>query len=104
MWSSSHPRCAGQRCHADSLPDSRGPAFLVYYGPAFLQKAGLLDPFGAMQVLAELLRVARTMWPLKTSLSGVTVTVRIDALKAGPELPAGLGASLERPGWTETVV
>jgi len=76
--------CEGQRYATDTLLDTRGPAFLVYYGPAFLQKAGMLDPSGAMQVLAELLRVARTVWPLKSSLGGVTVTVRIDALKAEP--------------------
>lgn len=74
--------CEGQRYSTDSLHDVRGPAFLVYYAPAFLQKAGLLDPQGAMRVLAEILRVARTMWPLRASLGGVTVTVRIDALKA----------------------
>jgi len=74
--------CSGQRCVADSVTDMRGPAFLVYYGPAFLQKAGLLDPVGAMTILAELLRVARSMWPLKLALAGTTVTLRIDAMKA----------------------
>jgi len=74
--------CEGQRYKTDALADMRGPAILIYYGPAFLQKAGLLDPLGAMQVLAELLRQARAMWPLKTTLAGVTITLRIDALKA----------------------
>lgn len=74
--------CEGQHYELDALRDGRGPAFLVYYGPAFLQKAGLLDPRGALSVLAELYRQARAMWPLRSNAAGTTVIVRIDALKA----------------------
>mmetsp|Transcript_2036 Transcript_2036/g.6165 ORF Transcript_2036/g.6165 Transcript_2036/m.6165 type:complete len:219 (-) Transcript_2036:165-821(-) len=74
--------CEGQKFVCDAMKDFRGPAFLVYYGPAFLQKAGLLDPLGALRILAEILRKARTMWPLMSSWAGATVVIRIDLLKA----------------------
>jgi len=89
--------CEGQRYQHDVLKDGRGPAFLVYYAPAFLQKAGLLDPNGALSILAEILRQARNMWPLKTAASGVNVTLKIDALKA--ETVAGCRSSHPEEAW-----
>jgi len=74
--------CAGQHYQHDAFRDQRGPALLLYYGPAFLQKAGLLDPFGALGILAEVLRQARSLWPLQASAGAETVTIRIDTLKA----------------------
>jgi hypothetical protein len=58
-----------------------GPAILVYYGPALLQKAGATDPSGSLTVLAEVFRQARFLFPLTPEMSNETVTVRIDALK-----------------------
>lgn len=75
--------CRDQVYRKDTLKDHHpeaGPAFLVYYGPALLQKNGD-DPAGALQVLAEVLRQARTLWPLDVSQGNETVSVRIDALK-----------------------
>jgi len=75
--------CREQVYRRDTLKDHHpetGPAFLVYYGPALLQKNGD-DPAGALQVLAEVLRQARALWPLDASLGNETVSVRIDALK-----------------------
>lgn len=77
--------CKGQQYHRDNLHDSpyykKGPAFLVYYAPALLQKAGKKDPRGALIVLAEVFRKARLLWPLSAKDADLSVTVRIDGLK-----------------------
>jgi hypothetical protein len=72
-----------QREDYHQSPD-KGPALLVYYAPALLQKAGATDPSGALIVLAEVFRQARCLYPLEHDQVSETVTVRIDALK---ELP-----------------
>eukprot|EP00930_Biecheleria_cincta_P041881 TRINITY_DN28786_c0_g1_i1.p1 TRINITY_DN28786_c0_g1~~TRINITY_DN28786_c0_g1_i1.p1 ORF type:complete len:1195 (-),score=241.76 TRINITY_DN28786_c0_g1_i1:65-3565(-) len=58
-----------------------GPAFLVYYAPALMQKNCGLDPEGALIVLAEILRHARAIWPLQESAADDTVIIQIDVLK-----------------------
>mmetsp|Transcript_55357 Transcript_55357/g.99392 ORF Transcript_55357/g.99392 Transcript_55357/m.99392 type:complete len:167 (+) Transcript_55357:3-503(+) len=73
--------CPGQR-YADIEADdcASGPAFLMYYAPALLQKFG--DAKGASQALRRLVEVykqARALWP-EGSLQG-HVTVRIDTIK-----------------------
>lgn len=73
--------CPGQHFTCDDLRESRGPALLVYYAPALMQKAGRQDPLGALRILAEVLRQARTLWPLNESDAEKTVLVRIDILK-----------------------
>jgi hypothetical protein len=60
---------------------SKGPAFLIYYGPALMQRAGRQDPTKAMNILAEVFRQARSIWPLTPKQVNETVTVRIDGLK-----------------------
>uniref|UniRef100_A0A7S1A7R1 Uncharacterized protein n=1 Tax=Noctiluca scintillans TaxID=2966 RepID=A0A7S1A7R1_NOCSC len=59
----------------------QGPSFLVYYGPAFLQKNAATDPKFSLEVLAELYRQARVLWPASPDKAHRTVTLRIDALK-----------------------
>merc|ERR1712216_12090 len=80
-----------------------GPAFLVYYSPALMQKGGAADPLGAMQVLAEILRRARELNPLDPTRAHETVTVRIDALK---DLPISDVICSNTPGevWVLTTV
>jgi len=78
--------CRGQSYQRDVLghaAEHAGPALLVYYAPALLQKCCKTDAAGALQVLSEVLREARALWPLSTQLQDVnrTVTIRIDALK-----------------------
>lgn len=58
-----------------------GPAILVYYSPALMQRAGRKDPRGAMRILAEVFRRARELWPCCIEGEDQTVTIRIDALK-----------------------
>jgi len=58
-----------------------GPAILIYYAPALMQKAGKSDPSSAMRILAEIFRQARQLWPMLPSSAGTVVTVRIDVLK-----------------------
>lgn len=73
---------------------SEGPAFLVYYSPAFLRNVAKAEPLAALQILATVYRGARELWPCayrgamtlrRSSLDGSiddgTVTVRIDQLK-----------------------
>ena len=58
-----------------------GPAFLVYYSPAFVRTCAASSPRDALRILAELYRQARSMWPVSAADAGVTVTIRIDQLK-----------------------
>lgn len=76
--------CKDQLFSCEEPPEgsvSMGPAILVYYAPALMQKAGRSDPSAALRILAELFRQARQFWPLAPSSAGSTVTVRIDVLK-----------------------
>eukprot|EP00931_Biecheleriopsis_adriatica_P021050 TRINITY_DN13886_c0_g1_i1.p1 TRINITY_DN13886_c0_g1~~TRINITY_DN13886_c0_g1_i1.p1 ORF type:complete len:1262 (+),score=289.72 TRINITY_DN13886_c0_g1_i1:34-3819(+) len=75
--------CHDQDFVRDNLHEKRGPAILVYYSPALMQKAGRKDPQGAMRILAEVFRAARALWPLSLAEKDVDrhVTVRIDVLK-----------------------
>lgn len=61
----------------------KGPAILLYYGPALMQKAGSADPYNTMRIIAEIFRTARLLWPLTEDKEwvGKTTILRIDALK-----------------------
>lgn len=72
--------CQNQSFRCDPGPDS-GPAFLVYYAPAFLQKNAMVDPRGALEVLAQVLCGARCLWPARKDAVGDTVIVHIDSLR-----------------------
>mmetsp|Transcript_15698 Transcript_15698/g.36831 ORF Transcript_15698/g.36831 Transcript_15698/m.36831 type:complete len:919 (+) Transcript_15698:78-2834(+) len=69
-----------------------GPAFLLYYGPAVLQKSGSDDPIGALRVLNMVCKAGRLLWPLDEALADVTVSLRMDTLKEKPlpELKASI--------------
>lgn len=74
--------CKGQSFQREGqLEEDGGPALLIYYAPALMQKAGASDPHGAMRILAEVFRQARELNPLVPERANETVTVRIDALK-----------------------
>jgi len=73
--------CGGQRYTRDPLHVSAGPALLVYYAPALMQKNCTSDPEGALRVLAEVLRQGRNLWPLDENAVGQTVTLQIHVLK-----------------------
>jgi len=76
------PGCVGQHYARETQPeDARGPAILVYYGPALLQRVGKQNPHVALKVLAEVFRQARVLWPFSQSAAGEFVIVRIDTLK-----------------------
>jgi len=68
-----------------SAPAPGGPAFLVYYSPAFVRGCAQTDPSGALSILAETYRAARRLWPLgeDEASSSASVIVRIDQLKSG---------------------
>jgi hypothetical protein len=71
--------------------EQHGPAILVYYAPALMQKAGKEDPRGALLLLAEVFRQARSLGPLSEEARSWWVSVRVDQLK---ELPL---AEVEHP-------
>jgi hypothetical protein len=78
--------CSGQSYRRESsqglCPVSEGgPAILVYYAPALMQKAGAADPLGALVLLADIFRQARGLFPVQKGRANETVLVRIDALK-----------------------
>lgn len=79
--------CIGQRFSANLCPKEvsetlEGPAFLVYYGPAFLQNLGNDSALKRLSILAELYRSARELWPAQVSRVAVSVTIRIDMIKS----------------------
>ncbi|KAL3903448.1 MAG: hypothetical protein SGPRY_011671, partial [Prymnesium sp.] len=71
---------ADQRYSCSQPKVDGGPAFLVYYSPAFVRKLAPKDTGPALALLAEIYRCARKLWPLEEDMSG-TVTVRIDQVK-----------------------
>jgi len=73
--------CRDQTYVGDDGASAKGPAFLIYYAPALMQKNCGEDALGAMVVLADVFRQARALWPLSAERAEVTVTVRIDVLK-----------------------
>jgi len=56
------------------------PAFLIYYGPAWIQRAGQHDPVLALRVLAEVYRASRNAWEY-CEVANVTPSVRVELLK-----------------------
>jgi len=72
--------CHGQ-VYARDVGACKGPAFLVYYGPALLNKNGKTDARGVLAVLAEIFRRARDLWPLQEAAQDQSVTIRVDAIK-----------------------
>eukprot|EP00966_Prymnesium_polylepis_P120820 2791854-Prymnesium_polylepis.2 len=64
-------------------PQLGGPAFLVYYSPAFIRQSMDCMPM-ALTVLAQVYTASRTLFPLASDPqeAGRSVTVRIDQLKA----------------------
>ena len=52
----------GQSYRASAFAE-RGPAFLIYYSPAFLRTVAKKHPLAALQMLAAIYRGARELWP-----------------------------------------
>jgi len=78
--------CAGQHFSPGLVPKEAsanlaGPAFLIYYGPAFLQSLGNDEAVKRLSVLAEVYRCARELWPTHPAKAGLSVSIRIDMIK-----------------------
>mmetsp|Transcript_69397 Transcript_69397/g.132421 ORF Transcript_69397/g.132421 Transcript_69397/m.132421 type:complete len:236 (+) Transcript_69397:49-756(+) len=78
--------CAGQsfsRVSAWSMAN-KGPAVLIYYGPALLQRnVGNFDDLRtAVRILCEVFRGARVLWPATRKDQAKTVTIQVAKLKA----------------------
>eukprot|EP00438_Fugacium_kawagutii_P002014 Skav208931 [mRNA] locus=scaffold787:239887:262137:- [translate_table: standard] len=99
--------CAGQNFSSELVPaevSSRpvGPAFLIYYGPAFLQTQGL-------RILAEIYRCSRELWPeagevRQESLSAKVHKLRVGSCRPGLERARDTGCSGERPVCSQSVL
>jgi len=85
--------CVGQRFSSAPLT-SGGPAFLVYYAPAMLQKNVNGNLALAIKVLARVLKTARLLWPFSDEQEGEQVTIMIAALK-GEEIETVLECESE---------
>merc|ERR1712232_782737 len=62
-----------------------GPAFLVYYGPALLQRCRHQESGEmhlALLALAEVLKAGRQLWPVDRAGQGKSVTLEIGKLKS----------------------
>jgi len=60
-----------------------GPAFLVYYGPALLQRCGSASEMRrALTALAAVYLAGRQLWPMEEARWGETATLEISGLKA----------------------
>ena len=97
----------GQTYTASPTNDG-GPAFLVYYSPAFLRQS-VSNALAGLRVLAVVYRAARELFPLSADHVGC-VTVYIDQLKAEADIEslcatAGIGNlwMLVREGEREAV-
>uniref|UniRef100_A0A7S4Q6U3 Uncharacterized protein n=1 Tax=Alexandrium monilatum TaxID=311494 RepID=A0A7S4Q6U3_9DINO len=78
--------CIGQSYSADLIPKEvsehpHGPAFLIYYGPAFFQNLGNDRAVRRLSVMAEVYRCARALWPASITKVACSVIVRIDTIK-----------------------
>ena len=76
--------CVGQRYSTSSKEEEKGPAILVYYGPALLQRyMGDADNMSvAVASLCEIYRAGRKLWPARAEDAGKTVTLEISQVKA----------------------
>lgn len=70
-----------QRAPASVQSNICGPALLVYYAPALVQKAKAEQGVAALHLLAAVFRSARCLFPLGTARIEESVIIRIDELK-----------------------
>merc|ERR1712079_286376 len=75
--------CLDQNYSPELIPNDvcahpQGPAFLIYYGPAFFQDLAEDRAVNRLSVLAEVYRCARAIWPATVSQAASNVIVRID--------------------------
>lgn len=72
-----------QEHQASSAPG--GPALLLYYSPAVLQKCkGVAEMVQGLQLLATVCRGARELWPVRDKARGETSVINLAQIKANP--------------------
>ena len=68
--------------HFEGCPACGGPALLIYYGPALLQRCRGVDEMGmGLQILAATFAASRALWPLSAESQGSTVLVDVGQLR-----------------------
>mmetsp|Transcript_33825 Transcript_33825/g.71163 ORF Transcript_33825/g.71163 Transcript_33825/m.71163 type:complete len:767 (+) Transcript_33825:1-2301(+) len=77
----------GQRYTINQSKTDEGPAFLLYYSPAYLRQSSKCLT-KALSHLASVYRGARKLFPLRADSAGETVTVFLDTLKAAGDADA----------------
>jgi len=70
-----------ERMRSRTSDAAAGPAFLVYYSPAWIRSAVQANPRAALNMLAEVYARARDLFPLRNDWNGQNVVVYIDQLK-----------------------
>ena len=80
-------------------PIEGGPAFLVYYSPAFLRNLARDAALGALRILAIVYRHARKLWPASEAHEGKGVTIYVDALKACADMKAVVESYMRGEFW-----
>lgn len=80
----SRTACQGQLFRRHAVMG--GPAFLVYYGPALLQRSNgsQKELRTALQTLCTILRGSRALWPMSLEAEGSSVTIMIGEIKSQP--------------------
>ena len=81
---------AGQSYALSPLPQSEGPAILVYYSPAFLRTLAPQCTLEALQLLAEVYRRSRELWPLSKCEPGGASSVTVRHLAQSPAISPDL--------------
>merc|ERR1719491_152679 len=65
-----------------SRPCVGGPAFLIYYGPALLQRCrGVEEMSMGLQILAAIFAAGRALWPRSLEEQGSTVVINVGQLR-----------------------
>lgn len=74
--------CAGQTFKCNPLHD--GPSFLLYYGPALLQRnaTSCIDLASALEALSHVFHASRVLWPARRNMQGANVTIQVGQLKS----------------------
>merc|ERR1719148_630725 len=66
----------------ESCPIRGGPAFLIYYGPALLQRCrGVEEMSKGLQILAAIFAAGRALWPRSLEEQGSTVVINVGQLR-----------------------
>merc|ERR1712079_752309 len=83
--------------HFESYSSLGGPAFLVYYGPALLQRCrGVEEMVMGLQILSAVLAAGRALWPCSRTEQANTVVINVGELRKH-DISSIIGSSAGTP-------